>query len=479
MTYLGRPVFEFPVNWAAAPPRSFRYDLRPLTLGFGGPRFAPLQSHVVRGWELELVLDGAAAIAAFDTFTAALKGRLNGFWLPTPEAAMVIAAAVSTTQFDIQAQGLADAWSAHPAKYLWLAKDGAQHQPAQISNVTDLGNGRERVTLTAALAAAPDATWQVNGLAYVRLADDTEEGEFLAEGVMRRTLKVVELTTEYAEIETGQQPVWLYHFWADYGGTLVHWRFTSYPDTLTAAGQTWTARPITHGALRQTLKADREEVTIETVHESGNPLAQFLPFTLARPLWVEILMADFSDLATADVLFTGLVGAPEFTGRKITAKASSLLDALGQQLPPMLIQQKCNYRWGDPRTCRVDPDDWKIEAVITAIEGNLVTVEDAALTGVAANYFARGWLKVGAGATLEVRDILQSTPDGDRATLALSWPLAHAAVDDEVTLYPGCEHTPAACDDFDNFVNYGGHIVPQTSLSVRAFKKGGGGGGKK
>lgn len=44
-------------------------------------------------------------------------------------------------------------------------------------------------------------------LAYVRLAEDTERGEFTAESRRVRTLQVVELPAEYAQIETGTRPV--------------------------------------------------------------------------------------------------------------------------------------------------------------------------------------------------------------------------------------------------------------------------------
>jgi uncharacterized phage protein (TIGR02218 family) len=471
MTFNGREVFLFRSNWARAPIASFQYDLRELNIGFGLRRFGQTAEHVVNGWELRVTLRGETEIVAWEAFLDSLLGRLNGFWLPSRLRAARIIAGVSATQFDIEGQNLATRWQDGASPYLWFerAADSAG-QCAQISNVTDNGNGTERVTLTAPLPTPVDETWSCHRLLYVRLAADLEQAESIGVNQEQCTLRVVELPLEYTAIETGQQPVYLYHFWADYGGTTVHWRLTSFQRNITSHGNLFTSSPITHGALRKTLRGQSEEVELRATYEAGQPLAEFFPVVLARPLWVEILEAPYANPDAATVLFTGKVGAPRKQGMEITARARSLLDALTRQLPAMLIGPRCNYQLFEPNTCRVNPLAHENTVTLQSLNANQVVVSGT-FASQDDNYFALGHIITGTGAHLEVRDVLQSTYSAGVHTLWLAAPLRHAVPAQAARLYPGCGKTPDVCrDKFANFVNYGGHpSVPVLSLNVRAM----------
>src|SRR5512139_3378936 len=220
MDYLDRPVFDFAIDWNRRPSGRFEYDLRALEIGFGPPEFAPLQEHVVHGFEFEVLMADPEEIAAVESFFDAVKGRLRGFWLPGPQEGFRIVAFVETTPetsvFDIAAQGLAQTVGDHPATHIYFTKQGQESLAAEILEVTDNGNGTERITVGP--VGTIDQTWRGWPLHYVRLAQDVEQGRFEAEGVLVYSIRVVELPTEYVLAETGQRPVFGYRIWSDFNG---------------------------------------------------------------------------------------------------------------------------------------------------------------------------------------------------------------------------------------------------------------------
>ncbi len=483
MNYLDRPVFEFAIDWTRLPTARFEYDLRELEIGFGPVEFAPLQEHVVQGFQFEVLAQSPEEIAAVEAFFDGVKGRLQGFWLPGPQEAFRIVAFVGvtaeTTEFDIEGQRLTQSWQDHPASHLWFTKGGAEAIAAQIVAVADNGNGTERVTVN--VSTLIDETWRAWPLLYVRLAGDVEQGTFEAEGILVYSIQVVELPTEYALAETGQRPVYLYHIWSDFNGTVQDWHFTSHPLDISLAGQDYTAKRITHGLLNLSTKADREEVEIDALYEADNPLSLLFPLKLSTPLWVEILEGNLASESAPVPIFRGLALSASVLGKRETVRCASAMDSMRGNVPAMMLQPRCNYRLYEPNTCRVDPDGHKVGVTLASADGREIVVSGAGLAGLAAHYFAEGWIQFGTGATYEVRTILGSTAEvGGEVTLTLNAPLSFAVVTDAGTLYPGCDGTDGACVlKFDNFANWGGHRVPLRNLALKAMEIKTGSGGKK
>jgi uncharacterized phage protein (TIGR02218 family) len=473
--YLSRPVFETAFNWVRQPATSFRFDLRSLRVGFGRETFHPLQQHVVQCW-----LRNEDQLADFEEFFDALRGRVQGFWLPSPQAAFVIEAGFDATRCDVTWQDYEDQHDAHPSQYIRFRKAGEADQYAKVLSVLDLENGRERVTFDASVTV--DETWTAVRLHYVRLADGKLSGEFDSEQRQSVELRVVELTEEYTEAETGERPVYLYHFYGDFGGTQVHWRFTSYWETLTADGETWTTHPMTHGGLTRTLKGDREQTTVEAVADGAHPLSLFVPFTLPVPLWVVIYEATLDDIDTLSVLFTGQVEKVQPQGPRLIATVSSLLDVLSRKVPRFVIGPRCNYALFESHTCKVNRATFEKTVTIDAINGRTITVSGAGLSGIATDWFSEGWIEVGTGADFEIRTIVKDTQtDTTEHELLLNYPLNHAAVTDSLKLLPGDDRRLETCTDkFSNEGNFGGHqFVPQRNLTLQAIQASPGGGGKK
>ncbi|NJM13077.1 MAG: DUF2163 domain-containing protein [Synechococcaceae cyanobacterium SM1_2_3] len=347
MTYLTRPVFDFAIDWKNPVSQQFAFDLREQKLGFGSELFLALQTHVTSGYRAALMLATGDEIQACDDFFAALTGRLQGFWFPTPFHACQVIGAVSATQFDIADQGLRTTLADHANVYLWVTRAGLVARACKISAVTLHSTGIERVTLTAALSPAvttADTVWRLH---YVRLAEDAERGQFLKEGAQLRTLSLVELPHEYEAYETGTLPIYLYHFWTAEPMNW-HWRYTSFAANVVSGNELFTAAPITHGIVRKSMRLDNEGVDIQAAFDANHPLALFLPIPFSRSLQVEILEASYAVPNTTRTLFVGRVRTVPDEGDKLVAKCDSWAGVLARKFPAAIIGPTCNWQVFDP-----------------------------------------------------------------------------------------------------------------------------------
>jgi uncharacterized phage protein (TIGR02218 family) len=117
--------------------------------------------------------------------------------------------------------------------------------------------------------------------------------------------------------------------------------------------------------------------------------------------------------------------------------------------------------------CRVNPEDYKHEAVITAKTGTTVTVDTV---GGEDGYYRGGMVifEINEDGTLEYR-MIENNNGLVITLLGLSDSLE---VGMTVALYPGCDRTPTTCRArFNNIPNYGGyHFMPgQTPFGTILF----------
>jgi hypothetical protein len=489
MTYLTRPVFEFPVNWADQPSKPFLFDLHKLEIGFGTPFFNALQSHVVIAYDFALYLTSAAQIMEFDAFTDALNGRLAGFWLPAPFLTLKITGSVSATQFDIVDQNLRDTLATHPDVYLWLRRAGLASRPCKIASVALQSADIERVTLTAALATPVTTADSAVRLHYVRLAADIERGRFTKENCMKREVRVVELPHEYEAFETGEQPIYLYHFWADVPMD-THWRFTSFAADVISDNVRFTKFPTNHGALKKSMRLADETLDIEARFDTSHPLALFLPIPFSRPLNVEVLKCNYADPDTTELLFTGVVRKVPDSGDRVKAETDSWSSIMARKVPPMLISAEDNYDIFDDVTGEAPRWRYEITCTVAAVDPAAlpptITLDFdfpeaiAHADWITANWFANGFIEAGNGVTFAVRSVLSSTMSGAQLVLELNEPV-NPAIGSKAQLTPGYDGSYAARrDKFDDAENFGGFFaVPESNPSLNAMDSNVSQGGKK
>jgi hypothetical protein len=348
------------------------------------------------------------------------------------------------------------------------------------------------VTLDTAVSV--DDSWIAYRLRYVRLAEDVERARLAVENRQVREIRVVELPEEYAAVETGRAPVWLYSFWIETPGGNTFWRYTSYAASVTSNGNVFTTANLTHGPIKRSSEAEREEVAIDGERVAGNVFALFSPLTLPLNLWVKIEEATIGDLNATEVQFQGIVLRGPLNGRKGSLKAASFLDVLGAEMPNFTLQARCNYRVFGPG-CGLDRDTYKVTTTIRVISADrrVVELSGAGLFGNNAvgfdkyqnNYWALGWLEYTAAGTYQLATIYKSeavlVPHGggvfsNGARIYLGLPLAAAAaVGHAAVVTPGCDGIMGTCDDkFGNYpANFGGHPwIPKTNPALPALTTG-------
>jgi hypothetical protein len=481
MEYLTRPVFEFPIDWQHTPGGPWKFDLNELQVGFGAEIFSITQSHVAHGYNFECHLINETEIDAFDTFFEALTGRLQGFWFPSPVIAFNILDGVDANEFDIENQDYASTFADHPSQYIYFSKAGETSLIAKVTAVAAAGDD-ERVTIDANHSI--DATWQAYRLIYVRLVDDVERGTFEAEGKMNRTVKLVELPLEYADAESGTKPFYLYHFQLMLGTSVLHnWYWTSHYQNVTSNGQVYTAKPITHGALKQGLRLTSSEFNFESVWEADSPLALFYPVNLTAPLWLKVSEGFVPAPDAVTQLFFGRVLEAPRKGKKISASAVSVLAMLGRKIAGHPVGPKCPYMVFDEHTCKADLPSKQFNGSISTLgTTNIIRVTAADLNGKPDNYLAGGWIETGAGQNKEVRHVLQSSEISATVhEVVLNAHLKFAILNQAVICTPGCPGTESACTTlYANYGNFGGfRYVPKRNPTLKGMDIESTSGGKK
>lgn len=481
-TYRSRPVFEFSIDWKSKPSIKPDFDLDEYEIGFGKIRVDPMQDEVEHGFDVTVWLDSFAAIVEINDFFDALLGNTRGFWFASPYYAFRIDAGVDATSFDIEDAGFTESWLDHPSRAFVCFKKDSSLQYAKIIDVSDNGDGTERVTLEETLSTAVDETWDAFSLFFVKLDRERESGTFDAEGgKMTRKFRLRELTKEYDTQHLGTQVAYLYKFTAQIGGTSRTWEFTSYYRNLRSQAVTFQAAAITHRSVRRDLEGNSQSAEIEAEYVTGNPMTLLAPVKIPARLYVEIIKVELDSLDIRQTEFSGEVSKPRINGKKISASVKSIFD-LGRKVPAFRIQRLCQYDLFDESTCKASRASFEVSASIDFIEGKTVVISGAGLSGLATGYFGDGWVEVGSGDSFEIATIIQDiATDATEHTLTLSKALNFASVSDSIAVLPGDDMTFETCvAKYGNGDNHGGHPHgPNRNMTLDGVDYQPSGGGKK
>lgn len=485
--YLSREIFPAPLDWGTYIRQQISYPFREVQLGLAAPRGEPVATHTTRAWTVDLILSSEADIVAFETFALGVRGRFAGFWMPSPESVGVVTTAESNDSVIVGPSQLASTWTDDACTHLAFEPASGATQYGKILSVSDLLNGTERITLETLGGRTLASGMVVKRLLYCRAASDDEVAEFIAPTVQTRRIRMVELPTEYVAVETGERPVWLYELEQVIDGVSQYWRFTSLSEdvssTLGSGGaKTFTSFPITHRNLRRSMVPDSGGVTIETWHDGSlMPLSQMVPFFHARPFILRIYRTTYEAPNSVTTEFVGFIESIKADGRRISAKASSLVESLGRKVPAVLIQPGCNWHlYSAP--CGVTKSAYEATGTVTSVLGSLLTlsVADPPISGKAAsadgNYYALGWARIGSGLTLQERAILSNTARYVKSSVGyieihLDRAFTGTVVGQTIKLQAGCDGAKATCKTkFSNFTRHGGFVVPQGNPAVRAME---------
>ena len=242
-----------------------------------------------------------------------------------------------------------------------------------------------------------------------------------------------------------RRPVELYTFRRD----LQSWRYTSADREIVHDSLTYAPAAMSRGAIESTAETARQALRITAPHDL--PVLQ--PFKTSPPSGaVTFTLAEYHEGdGEAAVLWSGRIASVSWSASTATINLEPVYSSIRRAGLRRMFQRQCPHvLYGT--ACGVNREVHRITGTVDAITGNDISVPIAAVR-----------------------------PDGDLDGGIIEWDdasgiadrrfvLAHAgaaltigggagalAVGQSVRLYPGCDHTPTACDSkFFNIANYGG-----------------------
>lgn len=239
------------------------------------------------------------------------------------------------------------------------------------------------------------------------------------------------------------------------------WRYTSadqdVPITVDVEGVptdiVYTAIPISDDGMSQG-GSSNNDITVTCVADI--PLVDLFHSTPpSTEIWLTVRRMHEGEADTPLIFWTGTVSNVKRKEDNASAEiiGQSLLASFGRAGLRLAWTRGCAHMIYDSE-CKVNKIDFAHNAVITALSGNSVTIDDAG--GFAAGYFDGGMIEWEATAegTIDRRGISASLSDTELVIYGTTYRLE---VGMAVTLYPGCNLTTDHCKNkFDNLANYGG-----------------------
>lgn len=440
-----------------------------------------------RAFKLPYFLDGQASAFQFLRFFLDYAGAGASFWTPGWMSAARLTADVAAADTELH---VVDTSGLKAGDYIAL-EGRAGFQPAIVEALAPT-----TITLHAAIGA--DCLFEeaiITPLLLVRLDKPALQIDWQNPQAAAAQLTLVELPAEYvpASDETigetlGQltQRCYLYEFTRDLGDVTITDRYTSYEADVALGDDTYIAALIEHGDIQQGIALEQDAVQVTAFIAAGHPLLLFATLKMEAPLFLTIRQADVAagNASDAEVIFFGEIASVKVQGQKLTAKAVTAGTVFDRKIPRFYLQLACNHALFSPG-CGLNKDDWKFTASVLLVPSVAYPFAVAlhSLAGPAAtffdNWFAGGWIELGAGAAFQRRAILNSTTVTVGAlTVWLNRPFDPLpAADDEVSLWPGCDLRAETCKaynagtnpegKFDNYLNFGGHrFLPAANPSL-------------
>jgi hypothetical protein len=357
------------------------------------------------------------------------------------------------------------------------------------------------VILTGAPGAFTAADTVVATLVLARFDKPRLGLEFIMGSVAQGAVSVVELPPEYSPAgdETLGTTIgllttrgYIYELAQTIGVTTTTTRLTSYEADLTASGNTYTARRMDHGMVKQSLFLDRDEIEIRSEVIAGDPLVKLATVQAEAPVRLTIKSVDVSGSSASNdtVLFTGDIIGLSVKGSKLTAKAVSAGTVFDRIYPRFRMQIGCNHALFSTG-CGLASAAWQFTATLSnpGTVGYPFTFDLTGLSRtigtvptITAGWFAGGWAEFQSGSLLSRRAIIDNTAAVSGAltiTLARD-PSPFPPPSSAVKLFPGCDGAKATCiNKFANYLNFGGHpLMPATNPSLVKVSQNVGGGKK-
>lgn len=257
------------------------------------------------------------------------------------------------------------------------------------------------------------------------------------------------------------RPVAFYEF--TFGSTT--WRYTSADQDITISSVVWSRAAISDDGVRQTGESTTDALQLTAPSWIG-PAQVFMEGSPSQPILLTIRTKHEGD-AEIRVVYSGEISQINFPlpgSCRITCETTSA--SMQREGLRLGWQRSCPYTLYDPLTCRLDRTAWGVNFTVTAINGEVVTV--LAAVAKTRSYFSLGfiqWAHPTRGVEYlqleNMADIGVGPPAPPSTTVMLHLLDLPGSlyVGATGTAYPGCSFTPASCQAFSNFDNYGGYTT--------------------
>jgi uncharacterized phage protein (TIGR02218 family) len=254
----------------------------------------------------------------------------------------------------------------------------------------------------------------------------------------------------YADFETSIEdgaPIRLYQF------TLgaVNWRYNSSDQqVVTTDGRVWFPAAISDDGAKHSGEATADALIIT----SSDVIAPVQLYKLSPPtevMGVTILEKHIADTEVR-TLYVGDVAQVNIPSPGMASITCETLSAsMNREGLRLVWQRACPYALYDPVTCKVNKSLHKTDATINNITGTAVTF--GSLGSPPAALFSGGFLEF----THPVKGIERIGIEASSGDVIYTFgPPNGLYVGLSVSLYRGCSQTPASCQSFGNYNNYGG-----------------------
>lgn len=235
------------------------------------------------------------------------------------------------------------------------------------------------------------------------------------------------------------------------------WLFTSYDVAVTIDGDLYEPFVISHTSFEVSDVLD-SLVTVDFRVPATSEIAAHFCFGLSpRSLAVTVKSAHKDDLANFKVEYTGRIAGTAGDGDHAVIKTASLTQTeLNDYLSSVYYQKTCNHVLFDER-CKVLRASFTATAVVTKIQGQVITVDDMVYADDALILGEMTNTRTG-----EAVGIVSNATD----IIRIGFRFFDLLVGDTVELTQGCNHLRLGhCKTrFNNVTNYGGFdFVPEVN----------------
>lgn len=260
------------------------------------------------------------------------------------------------------------------------------------------------------------------------------------------------------------RPLQLYSFLRSSGGTDFYWLYTGADRDLIYNTDTYKAIAIGDDGMNFSGEAAASEFNI-----TMSAFAQFCDDYRAGgvppsdPIYCTVYRAHADDIVGLDttapfieaaiVVWVGTVdGMTQTTDTEMKVTCSTLAASMKRNGLRYGWQKNCPHMLYDPLTCKVDKEDFRVDAVIVSAHGQIITATEF-------GSFVDGWF---IGGFIEY-----TMPSGFKETRMINrhigtsvrvlTPVREMSAGEVVVAYPGCKRTVVDCQDkFNNYPNMGG-----------------------